>query len=572
MGCVMLAVKRGATNGLFKSSSDAHSRVTLATDKLTTNLMIADERNIIVYMNESIRRMLRECEPELRKYLPQFSVDTIIGQSFDIFHRDPSHQKRVVASMQSLLKTTITVGDYVFNLLANPLFDNNGQRIGTAVEWVEGTMHGQLEAIGRSQAIAEFSLDGAVLAANKRYLDTMGYSMDELKHRHHRMVVCPDHAESRAYREFWETLRAGEHITGEFQRFSKRGAEVWIHAAYNPILGMHGKPVRIIKYATEITTQKLQNAEYAGRIEAIGKSQAVIEFDMNGIIQDANASFLKVCGFSLDEIRGKHHRMFVPQEEVSSPEYEQFWQKLRRGEFDARVYRRVRKDGQDIWIQAVYNPILDMSGKPFKVVKYSSDVTQVVQAGGIADGAVANVQSVAAAIEQMSASISEISKSMTLSRQAAEGILTDATQSSAAADQLNSSMQSMGNVVQLISNIASQVNLLALNATIEAARAGEAGKGFAVVASEVKNLATQTTRATEEIATEIQQVQKVADSVVKGIRNISQSAENVNHYVANVASAVEQQSAVTYEISGNTQKMANSVEDIAQRIKRMSAA
>lgn len=331
---------------------------------------------------------------------------------------------------------------------------------------------------------------------------------------------------------------------------------------------MNGKLFKVVKYASDITAEKLKNADFAGQLSAISKSQAVIEFQLDGTIITANQNFLDALGYTLDEVRGQHHRMFVDPSEAQSVEYQLFWQKLGRGEFDARVYKRIAKGGREIWIQASYNPIFDMSGKPFKVVKYATDVTQVIS---ISEEATGNVQSVAAAIEELTVSIEEINQHMVMSQEATSGILNDATQSSAAADHLMGSVQSMGRIAELINNIAGQVNLLALNATIEAARAGAAGKGFAVVASEVKNLATQTTKATEDIAKQIQYVQDIASSVADSIKNISASAGNVNEYVTQVAGAIEEQSAVTRDISSNTQQMAASVRGIVQRVQRLSA-
>lgn len=507
----------------------------------------------------------------MRKYLPSFAADNIVGQCFDVFHRNPAHQKNLVANLRDTYRSTIAVGDYVFNLIATPLLDDKGKRSGTLVEWVQNTYEAQVAAIHKSQAVIEFTLDGTIVTANQNFLDAMGYQLEEIKGKHHSIFVDTTYRESPEYREFWTKLNRGEFQTAEYKRIGKGGREVWIQASYNPIIGANGKPVRVIKFATEITRQKLQAAENDGKIAAINKAQAVIEFNLDGTIITANPNFLSTLGYSLDEVRGKHHRMFVDPAEASSREYELFWERLRRGEFDTRVYKRIGKGGKEVWIQASYNPILDMNGKPFKVVKYATDVTRVIQTGTIADSATSNVQSVAAAVEEMTASIGEISKNMSLSKEAAVDILGAATQSSASAEQLVSSMKSMEGVVTLINNIASQVNLLALNATIEAARAGDAGKGFAVVAAEVKNLANQTTKATEDIAREIEGVQSVSTTVTEGIKKIVTKADSVNQYVTGVASAIEEQNAVTGEISGNTQKMARSIEDIAQRIKSLSA-
>ncbi len=373
----------------------------------------------------------------------------------------------------------------------------------------------ELEALRRSHAVIHFTPDGTVLDANANFLGAVGYTLDEIKGRHHRMFCDPAYAQSEEYKNFWGRLAAGEFLSAQFKRFAKGGKEIWIEATYNPILDMNGKVFKVVKYAIDITEQKLASADAKGQIDAIGKSQAVIEFQLDGTIITANQNFCAAVGYSLAEIKGQHHRMFVEPSEANSQEYKAFWEKLGRGEFEARVYKRIKKNGEEIWIQASYNPICDASGRPFKVVKYATDVTQVIQTGRIAEETVANTQSVAVAVEEMTASIGEISKNVQMSRDAAAGILNDSTNSSAIAEQLGASMKEMENVVQLINNIAGKVNLLALNATIEAARAGDAGKGFAVVATEVKNLANQTTEATEDIAKQIQDVQSVSVKVAE---------------------------------------------------------
>jgi len=562
-----LASKSEITSSAIEGIAE---KVAIASDRLVTNLMIADTNGVIVYLNDSVKQMLKKCEPEIRKQLPNFSADNVIGKTFDIFHKNPAHQRHMVEGMKDLLKTSIIIGDYVFNLLANPLFDGDGKRIGTAVEWIDDTAKAQVEALSSSQAVIEFHLDGTIIHANPLFLQAVGYRLEEIKGKHHSLFVAPEYAAAPSYKEFWAKLNRGESVVGEFQRFGKGGKEIWLQASYNAIMGLHGKPVRVIKYASDITATKLASADAQGQINAIGKSQAVIAFNMDGTIITANDNFLNAVGYTLPEIQGKHHRMFVEPQEAESPQYAQFWEKLNRGEYDARVYKRIGKGGKEVWIQASYNPILDMNGRPFKVVKYATDVTNIIKTGEIAEQAVANMQSVAAAVEEMTASISEISKNMVLSKDAASVIMNDTTQSSAAAEQLTGSMKSMENVVQLINNIASQVNLLALNATIEAARAGEAGKGFAVVAAEVKNLANQTAKATGEIAKQINDVQAAAITVTNNVKNIAGSASNVSEYVTGVASAIEEQSAVISEISHNTQRMSSSVKDISQRIKSLS--
>jgi methyl-accepting chemotaxis protein len=236
---------------------------------------------------------------------------------------------------------------------------------------------GQIKAINRSQAVIEFDLQGKILTANENFLAAIGYSLDEIKGQHHRMFVAPADRERVEYKVFWEKLGRGEFDAGEYKRVGKGGKEIWIQASYNPIFDSVGNPFKVVKFATDVTASKLRNANFEGQLAAIGKSQAVIEFDLSGAILTANGNFLKTLGYSLDEIKGQHHRMFVAQGDRESPEYKAFWEKLGRGEYDAGQYKRIAKGGREIWIQASYNPIHDLNGKPYKVVKFASDITEL---------------------------------------------------------------------------------------------------------------------------------------------------------------------------------------------------
>jgi len=239
---------------------------------------------------------------------------------------------------------------------------------------------GQIDAINKSQAVIEFSLDGKILHANQNFLNALGYSLEEIKGQHHSMFAEPGYRQSTEYRLFWEKLGRGEFDAGEYKRIGKGGKEIWIRASYNPIFDRNGKAYKVVKYATDVTEQKLRNADYKGQLAAISKAQAVIEFSLDGTIRHANENFLNAVGYSLDEVKGKHHGMFVEPAYRQSVEYRNFWEKLGRGEYEAAQYKRVGKGGKEIWIQASYNPIFDMNGKPFKVVKYATDVTAQVKA------------------------------------------------------------------------------------------------------------------------------------------------------------------------------------------------
>ena len=234
----------------------------------------------------------------------------------------------------------------------------------------------KLAALDTSQAVIEFSMDGTIQTANSNFLQAMGYRLDEVKGQHHRMFMDAQEAQSPEYAQFWQQLNRGEFVAAEFKRVGKGHKEIWIQASYNPIFDKSGRPVKVIKFATDITQQKIQSADFQGQVEAIGKSLAVIEFSMDGMIESANENFLNTLGYSIDEIKGQHHSMFVEPAYKNSEEYRQFWQALNRGEFSSGEYKRLGKGGSEVWIQASYNPILDLNGKPMKVIKYASDVTQ----------------------------------------------------------------------------------------------------------------------------------------------------------------------------------------------------
>ncbi|MCK1642389.1 PAS domain-containing methyl-accepting chemotaxis protein [Bradyrhizobium sp. 157] len=424
---------------------------------------------------------------------------------------------------------------------------------------------GQIAAISRAQAVIAFEMDGTIVTANDNFLKALGYTLAEIQGKHHSMFVDPSERGSAAYRQFWTSLNRGENQQAEYKRIGKGGKEVWILASYNPVLDEKGKPFRVVKFATDVTSQKLSTADLAGQIAAISKSQAVIEFNMDGTIIGANQNFLRTVGYSLDEIRGRHHSMFVEQTERDSAAYREFWAALNRGEYQAAEYKRIGKGAKEIWIQASYNPILDLNGKPFKVVKYAADTTAQVLVRMGNERVRGMMDSVAAGAEELNASVREISEAMTKSRETAATAVGRVEAADAQAQRLNEAAQAMSGIVELIGNITGQINLLALNATIESARAGEAGRGFAVVASEVKNLATQAKQATDKIGQEIGNLNGISGDVVGALDSIKSAIQSVSEYVTATAAAVEEQSTVTGEMSSSMQRAAAEAKAIAQR-------
>ena len=478
---------------------------------------------------------------------------------------------------------------------------NDAVRIDQA-EWLD--LRGKIAAIHRSQAVIEFSLDGVVVHANENFLRAMGYTLEQIRGQHHRIFVDAQERVRPDYRLFWEQLGRGEFHTGQYKRLTRDGREVWLQASYNPILDNAGKPIKVVKFCTEITEQKTRAADFEGQIVAIGKVQAVIEFELDGTIRDANENFLKTVGYSLDEIRGRHHRLFVEAATAQSSEYREFWAKLGRGEFDSGLYKRVARDGHEVWLQASYNPIFDASGRAVKVVKYATDVTaqkrtseQLTLLISKIQVATAEVQasaeniskgnnSLSARVEQQAASLEETAASMEemtatvkqntdnarqanelarMAREHAEHGGSVVNEAIAAMGVINESSKKIADIISVIDEIAFQTNLLALNAAVEAARAGEQGRGFAVVASEVRSLAGRSATAAKEIKSLIQ------DSVGK-VANGSRLVEHSGATLVEIIASVKKVTAIVGEISAASVEQNAGIEQVGRAIIQMDEA
>lgn len=369
-----------------------------------------------------------------------------------------------------------------------------------------------LNAFNKAMAIIEFKPDGTIIRANENFLKTVGYTLDEVVGKHHKIFCDSETINSPDYTQFWSDLRAGITQSGLFKRVTKSGKDVFLEASYMPVFDKDGKVEEVIKSASDITERRLGNMDVESTLAAASASMALISFKPDGTIISANENFLKTTGYSLNELKGKHHRILCQSKYANSPEYAKFWQDLRDGIFQSGKFVRVAKDGELIYLEASYNPIRDYKGHVYKVVKFASDITAQVKSDHdrqelIADLAVKN--------DSLTKDGDEvIEKTVTNVQNIAEMMST----SSNLVGSLNAQSDEITSVIQTIKDIAEQTNLLALNAAIEAARAGAHGRGFAVVADEVRNLAERTASSVNEITTTINAIRNVTSDVVANIK------------------------------------------------------
>ncbi|QYK05948.1 PAS domain-containing methyl-accepting chemotaxis protein [Shewanella zhangzhouensis] len=388
-------------------------------------------------------------------------------------------------------------------------------------------------AVSASTAMIEFLPDGTIVTANENFLSLVGYRLEDIQGKHHRIFCTPEYANSHEYKAFWRSLAVGEHASGRFLRVGRDGKNLWLGASYNPIRNEEGKVVSVLKLAADVTDVVEIENEQQSMINAIDRSMAVIEFTTDGEVIRANENFLAVTGYRLDEIKGKHHRLFCAPEYAASEEYKHFWSRLNQGEFFTGRFQRQDKLGRTIWLSATYNPVYNARGELYKIVKFANDITERVNQQQAESAAAVLAYDIALNTDANARSGAQVVQSTV---EVVRGIAEEINLAARGIEDVSNQSEKIGNIVQTIRSIADQTNLLALNAAIEAARAGEQGRGFAVVADEVRSLAARTANATVEIVDVVRQNQVLSQAAVA---NMEQSKHKVEQGVALAVEAGE---------------------------------
>ncbi|EKP0312014.1 MULTISPECIES: methyl-accepting chemotaxis protein [Aeromonas] len=391
-----------------------------------------------------------------------------------------------------------------------------------------------IDAVKVGVATISFTPGGEILEANPLFLSVVGYSEQEVIGKHHRIFCDAHYAQSSSYAQFWEQLRQGHSHSGIYQRIDKHGRELWLEATYFPVK-VEGKVVRVVKIASDITESYQQLSRQKAIISALDRALAIIEFTPMGEIVTANQNFLSCVGYSLSQLKGQHHRLFC--DESFYREQPHFWDDLAHGQLKSGLFSRRDSHGNEIWLEATYNPIKDESGKVVKVIKFASEVTERIKRAQ----AVSEAANIAQTISQETTRFAETGSELLAASVAISSAISEqVSRTSGLIGQLNEQSKSIEAIVSTISSIAEQTNLLALNAAIEAARAGDQGRGFAVVADEVRQLAARTSLSTGEIASVVQKNRELTAQITGNINEVATSAQRGKEQIGEVSGVMAQ--------------------------------
>ncbi|UXT00021.1 methyl-accepting chemotaxis protein [Agrobacterium tumefaciens] len=524
---------------MFGSSKISRMQ-TMSLNSITANIMIADADLNIRYMNEAVTALLKQAETDLKKELPRFDFGKLVGSNIDIFHKNPSHQRNMLAALKAQHRATIWVGHRAFDLIVTPLLEGT-KTTGFVVEWANAKerlqnvdFQGQMVAISRVQGIIEFTTEGEIITANENFLKAIDYRLDEIKGRSHSILVDPEYARTPAYKEFWDALRRGEFQAAEFTRFGKNGKRVVINASYNPILDSKGKVTKVVKFATDVTE----------RVHAV-----------NTIAEALNKLSQGDLSFCVD-------RPFAP---------------------DFEGLRNTMNDA----ISQMRDTLSDVARSTDQIDTGTREISQSAEdLSKRTEQQAASLEETAAALDQITVNVSNAAKRAEEARHAAATASGNAERSGkvvadavGAMSRIESSSNQISNIIGVIDEIAFQTNLLALNAGVEAARAGEAGKGFAVVAQEVRELAQRSAQAAKEIkglirnsSEEVSTGVKLVSETGEALRTIQQNIVAVNDHMEAITSSAKEQATGLSEVNSAVNQMDQVTQQNAAMVEETNAA
>ncbi len=416
--------------------------------------------------------------------------------------------------MQECVQILVKVSSYMNIAAAIRRLPINSTRVAS---------HAQtLASIKAGMAVIEFTPEGIITDASGPFCQTMGYSRDELIGGHHRMFCAPTFLEEHSYRQFWRDLAMGSRSTGRYLRLDKQGREVWLEATYLPVRSASGQVQGVMKIATDITDKVIEEQAMKSELDAIERSNAVIQFDLSGHVLHANDNFYRTLGYRPEEVEGQHHRMFCPRDYVQSYDYQQFWERLGAGEYLSGTFERRDRGGNTIWLQATYNPLFDAAGRLYGVIKIASDVTERIERHRAESEAANMAMQIAVETDASAEEGTRIVRETAQVVRQLDETLQDVTEEISG---LNEQSIKIQGVVDGIAQVARQTNLLALNAAVEASRAGAHGKGFAVIAAEIRELAVLSQQATAEITAMVNQNRELALAAVEDTDRSKKAAD-----------------------------------------------